>query len=154
MTRDVYSEHEERGSSPSNRMTTRIRTENLLRDELTGVYSRASLYERLREEIERASRYNNRFSVLMLDVDHFKQVNDTYGHNTGDKVLRMIAKTIRYAVRGTDTVGRWGGEEFLVLLPETNLTGAAHIAERIRQQVSQLKMLKIPEGQRTPGTPR
>jgi diguanylate cyclase (GGDEF)-like protein len=117
-------------------MTTRIRTENLLRDELTGVYSRASLYERLREEIERANRYNNRFSLLMLDVDHFKSVNDAFGHTQGDRVLNEFARRLRNMSRSTDLVFRYGGDEFIVLFPHTDKAQAAKLAQMLLEGVS------------------
>jgi diguanylate cyclase (GGDEF)-like protein len=117
-------------------MTTRIRTENLLRDELTGVYSRASLYERLREEIERASRYSSHFSLLMLDVDHFKSVNDAFGHTQGDRVLNEFARRLRNTTRSTDLVFRYGGDEFIVLFPHTEKTQAAKLAQTLLEGIA------------------
>jgi diguanylate cyclase (GGDEF)-like protein len=83
---------------------------------------------------------------MMLDIDHFKRVNDTHGHDVGDQALVTIAEVLKNGIRSMDILARWGGEEFLVLLPETDLAGATLIAERIRQQVSQIKLPKIPEG--------
>jgi diguanylate cyclase (GGDEF)-like protein len=118
--------------------------ENLLRDELTGVYSRASLYDRLREEIERASRYNNRFSVLMLDVDHFKSVNDAFGHTQGDRVLNEFARRLRTMTRSTDLVFRYGGDEFIVLFPHTEKTQAVKLGQTLLEGVSSVPFSSQP----------
>jgi diguanylate cyclase (GGDEF)-like protein len=85
-------------------------------DPLTGVGNRKYLDGRLNAAIAEYQNSTDNAALLFMDVDHFKQVNDTYGHNTGDTVLRMVAKTLRLAVRSTDTVGRWGGEEFIAIL--------------------------------------
>ncbi|MFZ6027696.1 MAG: diguanylate cyclase [Chloroflexota bacterium] len=117
-------------------MVTRVRTENLLRDELTGVYSRATLYDRLGEEIERAQRYSNRFSLLMLDVDHFKSVNDAFGHAQGDRVLNEFARRLRAITRSTDIVFRYGGDEFIVLFPHTDKPQAATLAQNLLESIA------------------
>lgn len=106
-------------------------------DELTGLYNRRYVLQRLGEEVLRARRYRLPLSCLMLDLDHFKRVNDTHGHLAGDAVLRQLGATLRLSVRSTDVVGRYGGEEFLVLLPQTPLSGARTLAERIRWVVEQ-----------------
>jgi diguanylate cyclase (GGDEF)-like protein len=79
-------------------------------------------------------------SILMVDIDWFKRVNDTYGHTAGDQVLLTVAKTCRQALRATDIVGRWGGEEYVIILPEADMEGAALIAERIRRMVSETEI--------------
>ena len=101
-------------------------------DKLTGVSNRQALLAELFSEVERATRYNRPFSVAFVDIDHFKQVNDTYGHHVGDVVLRGVAQTVRANLRATDVIGRYGGEEFLLLLTETGVDDAAFLAEKIR----------------------
>jgi len=87
------------------------------------------------KEINRARRYANPFSVILLDIDHFKQLNDSHGHLLGDEVLKGIAGVLRQTCRQTDTVARWGGEEFLVLCPSTPLEEAEKLAELLRQRL-------------------
>ncbi len=105
-------------------------------DSLTGTLSRGSWLQRSSAEIGRARRYDRPLSILMLDVDHFKKINDALGHPTGDIVLKRISELIMQAIRETDTLGRYGGEEFCVGLPETGIDGAAIIADRIRELVA------------------
>ncbi|MBF0102842.1 MAG: GGDEF domain-containing protein [Desulfobacterales bacterium] len=102
-------------------------------DKLTGVYNRLKLDELLNNELDRANRYGNTLSILLMDIDHFKEVNDTYGHQCGDKVLIDIANILKDRIRKTDFVGRWGGEEFLIICTETNLSDAHFLAEGIRK---------------------
>jgi diguanylate cyclase (GGDEF)-like protein/PAS domain S-box-containing protein len=102
-------------------------------DYLTGVFNRTTFKELIEREIERAQRYNKPLSMIMFDIDHFKKVNDTYGHSVGDYVLKTLAKIVREAIRKIDYLVRWGGEEFLIILPENNLDKAQTLAERIRQ---------------------
>ncbi len=104
-------------------------------DSLTGFYNRRKIEEILAKEIERSRRYGNPLSVLFIDVDNFKELNDTYGHKSGDEVLRRIAEIIKSELRRTDYVGRFGGEEFMVILPETDSQSAFRVAERIRKRV-------------------
>lgn len=104
-------------------------------DDLTQVFNRHHTYQLASQAIEKAQRYNTTLSAIMLDIDHFKQVNDTYGHPTGDKVLTQLAKLIRDQVRKADIVGRVGGEEFFILLPEVSVEEAHAMAERIRSSV-------------------
>jgi diguanylate cyclase (GGDEF)-like protein len=104
-------------------------------DSLTEVHTRRHIMERLEEEVKRSAARGIYLSLLMMDVDHFKRINDHYGHLTGDQVLREIAKLIRESIREIDIVGRYGGEEFCVLLPETDQNGAGYVAERIRATV-------------------
>ena len=101
-------------------------------DSLTGLYNRRHLDQELTRRHSDALRYGYPLSVVLLDLDHFKQVNDTYGHSAGDQVLREFAGRLRREMRGGDVGGRWGGEEFLVILPHTDLEGAFTVADRIR----------------------
>ena len=104
-------------------------------DDLTGLYTRQYIDERLAQEIERAKRYQRPFSILMVDLDHFKQVNDTYGHSTGDLVLQIVSDILIQDLRDTDIAGRLGGEEFIIILGETQQDGAVNFAERIREEI-------------------
>lgn len=104
-------------------------------DMLTGIANRRLLQQTLRRDAERAMREHASYAVLMVDIDHFKAVNDTHGHLAGDAVLRHVAHLLQARVRGQDMVGRWGGEEFLVLLPATPLEGARQLAEAVRASV-------------------
>jgi diguanylate cyclase (GGDEF)-like protein len=104
-------------------------------DGLTGVYNHRTFQERLSQEIARAARYNRPLSVLMIDVDHFKVYNDTYGHPQGDIVLQDLARLLQEMSRTSDTVARWGGEEFAIILPETDSVGAQKIGQRLCEQV-------------------
>lgn len=106
-------------------------------DKLTGLYNRNKLDEVLDKEFSRASRYARTFSLLMMDIDLFKTVNDTHGHIVGDKVLVEIARILMENTRVVDTSGRWGGEEFIMICPETDLDQAAKIAEKIRTLVEE-----------------
>jgi len=104
-------------------------------DRLTGLANRRKLEASLQAELLRARRYGKTFSVIMLDVDRFKIINDTYGHQTGDTVLVQLAELLRRNARETDIVGRWGGEEFLIICPETNLMLVTALAERYRLEM-------------------
>jgi len=104
-------------------------------DTLTGLFNHAFIVSEIGREIERAHRYGRAMSLLMIDIDHFKQYNDTYGHQQGDVVLREVAYILKSQVRVSDTVGRYGGEEFAIVLPETNLAQAKIAAERLRNAV-------------------
>ena len=107
-------------------------------DELTDSYNRRYFMEVAEGELLRARRYGAPMSLILIDVDHFKRVNDTHGHQCGDALLREIALACRDSLRGTDVIARFGGEELIVLLPQTGLTGALTMAERIRGRVAQL----------------
>ena len=109
-------------------------------DSLTGLYNRRATLDKLRELINRANRYKEDFSLSMLDIDHFKKVNDRYGHLTGDEVLEKIATLIRRNIRDTDIAGRYGGEEFIIILPKTNLSSAWGVAERLRAIIEKAEM--------------
>ncbi len=102
-----------------------------LTDDLTGLYSRRYVREQLQQEFHRASRYNIPFCIVLIDLDHFKQVNDLYGHLTGDRVLIAFSELLRQCTRQSDTVSRYGGEEFLILLPNTLLKPAQIVTDRI-----------------------
>lgn len=106
-----------------------------------GIFNRRYLERRLKDEINRSKRYNLSLSLLMLDVDHFKKINDTYGHQVGDIVLKKLAQVIVNLARETDFVARYGGEEIVIVLPNTSISAAALMAERCRNQV--LKKLII-----------
>jgi diguanylate cyclase (GGDEF)-like protein/PAS domain S-box-containing protein len=107
------------------------------RDALTGTYNRGHLEEVVRHELDRSVRYTRPLTIAMLDADHFKRVNDTYGHAVGDRVLRALADRCRKTLRSNDVLGRYGGEEFVVVFPETSLDDASIVAERIRTAVAQ-----------------
>lgn len=104
-------------------------------DTLTNVYNRAKMDKCLEQEAERARRYNTKFSLIMLDIDFFKSVNDNHGHLTGDKVLNQIASIMGNNTRMNDDVGRWGGEEFIIICPETCLENAVLVADKIRKAI-------------------
>ena len=106
------------------------------RDSLTGLYNHRYFQEQLVHEVERAQRYGHQLSVLMLDVDRFKQVNDTYGHLMGDTLLSYVAQLISAKVRSSDMAARYGGDEFAVILPETGQETAIAVAEKLRKAVS------------------
>jgi two-component system cell cycle response regulator len=104
-------------------------------DSLTDLYNTAHIVERCDGEVSRAKRYDQSLSCLLIDIDGFKAVNDTYGHPVGNEVLRGLANLLRGSIRGSDSLGRYGGEEFLLVLPQTDRSGAAMLAERLRQTV-------------------
>jgi diguanylate cyclase (GGDEF)-like protein len=108
-------------------------------DGMTGLLNHTSAEQHLRHEISRHKRYGGGYSVLMLDIDHFKKVNDTHGHPVGDVVLREISKVLGKAARDSDLVARYGGEEFLIVMPETDADGAWTTAERLRTAISALE---------------
>lgn len=111
-------------------------------DELTGVFNRREVNRLLGQEFTRSRRYGNPMSIMLLDIDHFKSVNDTYGHQIGDEVLKWFAEKLRESVRAVDLPSRFGGEEFLVILPETDDAGALIIAERTRQKIAENPFVK------------
>ena len=110
------------------------------RDGLTCLYNHRYFQKVFEVELSRATRYNNPLSILLLDLDHFKKINDTHGHPAGDKVLKQISNTLVRLVRNCDTVARYGGEEFTVILPETGNKGAKVLAQRLRRGVEQEKI--------------
>jgi len=110
--------------------------EMAVRDGLTGLFNHRYFQERLEDEIAKAERYNKDLSLVLLDVDHFKKLNDQYGHPEGDRVLKTVTRLILETVRNrVDTVARYGGEEFIVILPETDANAAYESAERIRKRI-------------------
>lgn len=110
-------------------------------DGLTGLYNHAHMRERLDQELARAKRYGRPLSILMLDIDHFKAVNDNYGHQAGDEVLRKLACQLQGTARTQDIAARYGGEEFMLILPEIDEAGASSVAERLRGEVASMKPL-------------
>ncbi len=110
------------------------------RDALTDTLSRGRFFEVAREELARANRYGRPLALAMLDLDHFKSINDRHGHRAGDEVLRAIAGLMTRGLRGQDHIGRYGGEEFAVLLPETSLEAAREVLERIRLAIVEMRL--------------
>jgi diguanylate cyclase (GGDEF)-like protein len=109
-------------------------------DELTGLLNRRTLMARLEAEWSRSQRYRRSLALVLLDVDHFKQVNDLHGHGTGDSALLALARVIQRATRHVDTVGRLGGDEFLLILPETGASGALEVANRLGRSTDTLSI--------------
>jgi diguanylate cyclase (GGDEF)-like protein len=134
-----------------NAMTGRLETSQAtlevlsLRDGLTGLYNYREFRRRLKEEVDRSRRYGRPFSLLLLDLDHFKAVNDAHGHQAGDEVLREIANRIGQGVRPVDSVARYGGEEITIILPETAGSKAVVVGERIRGLIA-VHPITIPGG--------
>jgi diguanylate cyclase (GGDEF)-like protein len=106
-----------------------------LTDPLTGLHNRRSIFELGRVEFKRAERMNRPFSCMMLDLDHFKKINDNYGHHVGDQILQEFANRCKDSVREVDVVGRYGGEELIIIMPETDIIAALLVAERLRAAV-------------------
>lgn len=104
-------------------------------DSLTGIANRRKTMEELEREIARFQRHRHEVSILMLDIDHFKQINDNHGHEAGDTVLRCVTALAEATLRPSDRIGRWGGEEFIIILPDTPAEGARKLAERLRATV-------------------
>jgi len=121
------------------------------RDPLTGLNNRRLLMDRLAEEEQRAKRTGQPLCLMMMDLDKFKRVNDTYGHHAGDKVLQRFAKIARAAIRATDVIGRYGGEEFVVVLPNTSAEKGLEVAERLRKQVEE-DVILLGDGQEISAT--
>lgn len=117
-------------------------------DSLTGLLNRRALNDKLGHEIERASRYNNDLSLIICDVDLFKHINDTYGHTAGDRALTAVSEVLRQTLRKADILGRYGGDEFMIILPETSHAGALSLAEKVRSAVEGLE-LDLPGNKRT-----
>ena len=115
------------------------------RDPLTNAHNRRHLYEILEAEIERARRYGTALSVVMFDIDHFKKVNDTYGHLAGDRVLVKIADVVREELRSVDLLARYGGEEFMIVTPDIGRPQAVTLAERLRTLIAAAKFDAVPQ---------
>ncbi|MBI5848520.1 MAG: diguanylate cyclase [Nitrospirae bacterium] len=109
-------------------------------DLLTGLFNRRALYETLQAAVSQATREASPLSLILVDLDHFKLVNDQYGHPMGDQVLQRVAEILRTNKRAYDSVGRWGGEEFLMVLPNTNLDQAVVVAERLRALLASIQL--------------
>ncbi len=105
-------------------------------DKLTNIYNRIKLDEVILSQLNRADRYNENFGIMIIDVDYFKQVNDTYGHQVGDTTLIEISKLLQGSIRKSDTLGRWGGEEFVIICPHTDLKGLHELANHIREKIA------------------
>lgn len=123
----------------SHRLYQELR-ETALRDFLTNIYNRRATQQILDQQFYQFQRYKNICSLIILDIDYFKLVNDNYGHETGDKVLQKVAAILKNQLRKTDTVGRWGGEEFLCILPNTTLEKAVETAEKLRREIAKEDM--------------
>ncbi|MBN2332732.1 MAG: diguanylate cyclase [Deltaproteobacteria bacterium] len=111
--------------------------EEVIIDPLTKVYNRRAFDDKIKQEFASFKRYDSKTSLIMLDIDHFKIVNDTYGHRTGDGVLRVVAGILKKEIRDIDVLARYGGEEFIIVLPHTTLQPAVEVAERLRMRVSE-----------------
>ncbi|HET9284152.1 MAG TPA: sensor domain-containing diguanylate cyclase [Candidatus Angelobacter sp.] len=126
-----------------NLLTREYANEGLLRfaftDYLTGLRTRGYFEQQLELEFKRAERRQQKFALLMIDIDHFKRANDTFGHHVGDQLLRDVTSILMKDMREVDTVARYGGEEFVIILPETTQTGALYVAQRLRRAVEQAK---------------
>jgi diguanylate cyclase (GGDEF)-like protein len=111
------------------------------RDPLTGTFNRHFLFERVASEISHAQRHKNSLSLMLIDIDHFKQVNDTFGHMVGDAVLREVARAMSVAIRSDDALARYGGEEFAILVKASSREETLLFAERLRERVASLRVL-------------
>ncbi|WP_291633197.1 GGDEF domain-containing protein [Clostridium sp.] len=109
-------------------------------DPLTGLYNRRYILEKLEYEFTKYKRTKNNFSIIIADIDFFKKINDKFGHNCGDRVLKIISQSLQAAVREQDSICRWGGEEFLILLPETEIEGAHILSDKIRKIIEKLNI--------------
>jgi diguanylate cyclase (GGDEF)-like protein len=124
-----------------------------IRDALTGLYNRRYFQDRLIHEFQRSQRHRRPMGVLMLDIDHFKRVNDTYGHQAGDEVLRGVGLALINQTRDIDIVARYGGEEFVIVLPETDRAGTLELAERLREHIALVALHHVPADGTPDGTP-
>lgn len=129
-------------------ITTRIEMQQDLErlattDQLTGIYNRHKFEELFQHEIDRSRRYKKELSLIMLDIDYFKNVNDTYGHDAGDMVLKNVVNIVKTSIRNTDIFARWGGEEFLILCPETDMDAAEMIAQKLRRNIEVFDFDKV-----------
>ena len=109
-------------------------------DPLTGAKNRRSFLKSFEQELKRSSRYHTRFALLMMDIDYFKKINDTFGHESGDKVLKLLVARSNSILRDSDIFGRWGGEEFIILLPETDSGQASAVADRLRRELEKTEV--------------
>jgi len=132
--KELYDELEEKSRNLEKIATT---------DGLTGLFNHKHFYERLTEEFSRAARHNLSLSCIILDIDHFKKINDTYGHLQGDNIVKSFAEVLKASIRHTDIAARYGGDEFSILLPHTDAAGAFLEAERIRMRVSTMDFPEV-----------
>lgn len=114
-----------------------------IKDSLTSLFNRRYIYRTLKQEINRVKRFNREFTILMIDIDDFKVINDTYGHIKGDEVLKEMSEILLINLRNIDVLGRYGGEEFMVILPETNSNEAYFVAERMRRAIEKTKIKEL-----------
>jgi len=117
-------------------MKNRVLAEVSARDALTGLYNRWYVMEKIESEMNRSLRHGSPVALLMLDIDHFKRINDSFGHAAGDQVLKSFGQVLRESCRVYDVPGRYGGEEFCIILPETRVGSTTAVAERIRQRLA------------------
>jgi diguanylate cyclase (GGDEF)-like protein len=128
-----YTMQHEREAEQSTRKLHRL----AIRDGMTGIFNHTFLEQYIADAINRSKRSGNPLSLLMIDVDYFKRINDTFGHNAGDDVLKELVRVLSSSTRSTDYLGRWGGDELVMLLTDTNLMGAANLAEKLRRLVEE-----------------
>ncbi|TGM11080.1 GGDEF domain-containing protein, partial [Leptospira selangorensis] len=114
--------------------------ETAIRDVMTNLYNRRYMEERIEQEFQRCKRHNSLLSIAMIDIDKFKSVNDTYGHEIGDQVIKQLAHELKTSFRKSDIISRFGGEEFVILFPETGIADATRILDRVRENVSKIEM--------------
>jgi len=133
------------------RDTVQQTMEMAVTDGLTGLHNRRFMTTHMEQTLEQAHRHGRSLSVMIADMDHFKAVNDTYGHDAGDAVLRELAERIRSSIRGADLACRYGGEEFVVIMPDTDLSAAGIVAERIRERIA-AEPFRLPDGRMLPRT--
>jgi diguanylate cyclase (GGDEF)-like protein len=117
--------------------TGKLHQDYITKDDLTGAYNRREVYHALHREMERSARQRKSFSIILFDVDYFKSINDTYGHIAGDNVLKEITRLVTKIIRQVDYLGRWGGEEFLIVLPDTDIQSAERLAQRLCDAIRQ-----------------
>lgn len=145
ITHDIHHEHlAQQRALAAERTLARKMAHLANTDGLTGLLNRRACSQKLAEEVERSQRTSSSFSILLADLDYFKQVNDTFGHDVGDVVLQEVAQLLTHAIRMYDYATRWGGEEFMVLLPDTLLDEALEIGERLREEVAMLQVPPVP----------
>lgn len=113
-------------------------------DALTGLYNRRKFIEELEKEVNRSSRYKTPFGIIMFDIDHFKHVNDTYGHDVGDSVLKELSSLVKNRLRSVDVLTRWGGEEFIILVTAVNQEETMNLAEDIRKNIEDYDFKYVP----------
>lgn len=142
---------EQVGVAIDHALTFQQTQELMSRDELTNLHNRRYFFERFEREVYRAKRYKRTLSVIMIDIDHFKNFNDAYGHLRGDDALKTMARGLESCLRKADVIARYGGEEFLILLPETTKEQAAKVAEKLRKKVEGINFKADPAREKTTG---